>query len=298
MQVELLHIYTGHADAIYSLCHGQNEEVFYSGSADQFVGSWNAITGTFDKPLVKSTGSIYALLHDIKNHTLYVGQRKGELIIVDLSKKNIPRSYAAHTGDIFAVEQDHQGRILTGGADGHLKIWEQNTFHLLHDFKLSNSSIRCIQIHGNEALIGLSDHTIRVFDLENLEQKQILQGHQNSVFTIASLDKNTFISGGRDASFIVWKKNDDVWTKDISIVAHMYTVNHLSVSPNGKFLASASRDKTFKIWDTESLQLLKVIDHQKVTESHSHSINRLLWLDDETLLTTGDDKRIIAWKVK
>lgn len=298
MKVELLHIYTGHADAIYALCKGHAEGIFYSGSADQFVGSWNAALGTFDKPLVKATGSIYALCHDIPQQTLYVGQRKGIIIQVDLTKEQIPRSYQAHESDVFCIEQVDENRIATGSADGHLKIWSKNPFKLLHDFKLSDTSIRSIHIYQKEIFVGLSDHTIRVFDTDTWTQKQLLQGHQNSVFTITTIDENTLVSAGRDATFIIWKKTDHQWISAQSIPAHMYTVNHLSLSPNGQLLASASRDKTFKIWDAQTMKLLKVINRQKVEAAHTHSINRVLWLDDQTLLTTGDDKKIIAWQVK
>jgi WD40 repeat protein len=74
-------------------------------------------------------------------------------------------------------------------------------------------------------------------------------------------------------------------------------VNHLSLSPNKKLLASASRDKTIKIWDAESLELLKVLDRTKYPTSHTHSVNRLLWLNDDTLISTGDDRKVICWKI-
>lgn len=298
MNLELLHIYTGHADAIYALCKGHAEGIFYSGSADQFVGCWNAAVGTFEKPLVKGSGSIYALQHDVKNQILYVGQRKGVIIQVDLTKQQAPRSIQAHEGDIFALEQDTNARIFSGGADGHLKVWSHPNFELLHDFKLSDTNIRCIHIHQNELWVGLSDHTIRVFDLASLVQKQLLKAHLNSVFSIETIDASTIVSGGRDATMIVWKKVNQTWSAEQTIPAHMYTINHLCLSPNGKYLASASRDKSFKIWDAHSMKLLKVMDQKKMEAAHSHSVNRVLWLDEETLLTTGDDKRIIAWRLK
>lgn len=299
MNIELQHIFTGHADAVYSLCHGHESPFFYSGSADQFVGCWNNITGTFEKPLVKSTGSIYALLHDKENQLLYVGQRRGTVIIVDLTRQNEPKSVQAHDGDIFSIVQDYAGKIYTAGGDGYLKIWDALDFHLIHSSRLSTTNVRCIHFtsENNELIVGLSDHTIRIFDAQTLELKQILTGHKNSVFTIESLNSKKLVSAGRDAVFIVWEKVSDKWEKSEVIQAHLYTVNHLALSPDKKLLASASRDKTFKIWNADSLQLLKVIDINKFPNMHTHSVNRLLWIDDEQLLSTGDDKKIISWKL-
>src|SRR5690606_29932473 len=112
-----------------------------------------------------------------------------------------------------------------------------------------------------------------------------------------STASDTIISGGRDAMLLIWKKVDASWQHSGEIPAHLYTVKHLSLSPDGLLLASASRDKSFKICDAQTLKLLKVMYQKKMEASHSHSINRLLWLDDSTLLTTGDDKKIIAWRI-
>lgn len=298
MQVEILHIFKGHADAVYALCKGENEDNFYSGSADKFVGSWNIATQVFEKPLVKTAESIYALLHDSKQKILYVGQRKGILLKVDLQKKSEPKAIQAHEKDIFSIAQDPNGKIYTGGGDGHVKIWNEN-LELIQDLPLSNKNVRCIRFNlpENEIIVGLSDHTIRILDVNTLQSKQILHEHKNSVFTIEFIDSQTFVSGGRDAVFHIWKKQSDAWKSTSTIPAHLYTVNHLTLSPDGKILASASRDKSIKLWDAKQLRLHKVIDRSKFPQSHTHSVNRLLWIDHNLFLSTGDDRKIILWKI-
>ncbi|PSR03495.1 MAG: hypothetical protein BRD50_05840 [Bacteroidetes bacterium SW_11_45_7] len=61
--------------------------------------------------------------------------------------------------------------------------------------------------------------------------------------------------------------------------------------------ASASRDKTVKLWDAETFELLKVLDNKKF-EGHVHSVNKLLWSHEHDLLIScGDDRSVIIWKV-
>jgi WD40 repeat protein len=298
MNIEIQHIIKGHADAVYSLCLGHEKHLFYSGSADHFVGCWNEDTGVFEQPLVKSTGSIYSLYHDSANQNLYVGERNGIILKVDLTKEIPPKAIQAHDGDVFSLIEGKNGLIISGGSDGHLKVWTKD-LQLIKDFHLSNKNIRCIQFFedDNEILVGLSDHTIRVLNADTFEHIQILEDHKNSVFTIEKIDSNRFISAGRDAVFMVWQKENHHWKNTKTIPAHLYTVNHLSLSPNKKLLASASRDKTIKIWDAESLDLLKVLDRTKYPTSHTHSINRLLWLNENTIISTGDDRKVISWKI-
>jgi WD40 repeat protein len=298
MEVQLEQIYTGHADAVYCLQRSMADQVFYSGSGDGFVGCWNILTGTFEKPLIKTSGSIYALALDVSGFTLYVGQRGGILYKVDISRKHAPKAVEAHQGDVFAIcIDDSRQKLLTGGGDGFLKVWSLTDMQLIASFKLSSSNIRCLSISPDDRLlsVGLSDHTIRIFDLDTFTQEAVLRGHTSSVFTSVWKDEYTLISGGRDAMIRKWVLNDG-WQEEVSLPAHMFTINHLLLSPNGKYLASAGRDKEVKIWDANTLRLLKVIDRLKYPDAHTHSVNRLLWMDDHTLLSTGDDKRILSWK--
>ncbi|MCO5248210.1 MAG: WD40 repeat domain-containing protein [Chitinophagales bacterium] len=298
MNIELQHHFKGHAWAVYTFTKGIEEDSFYSGSADKFVGSWNIKTLEFNGPLVKGSGSIYTIVLDRDRKLLYVGQRDGVILIVDLTKEKPPRAIQAHDGDVFAMARDDQGCIYSGAGDGVLKIWTSE-MELIKAHPLSTKNIRSIHIspYGQEFYVGISDHTTRVFDIESVVQKQVLVGQQNSVFTIETLDENRIITSGRDATIFLWEKQNNEWFNTTTIPAHNYTINHLSISPNQQLFASAGRDKTIKVWDAKTLDLLKVLTREKYKDAHTHSVNRLLWYDDQTLISGGDDRKVLVWKL-
>ena len=83
------------------------------------------------------------------------------------------------------------------------------------------------------------------------------------------------------------------------IPAHNFTINSIALNPKPSFnmIATASRDKSIKIWDAKSLELYKVINSQK-QYAHQRSVNNILWLDDYYLISASDDKSLILWHLE
>jgi WD40 repeat protein len=135
---------------------------------------------------------------------------------------------------------------------------------------------------------GSSDFAIRVYDGVGKLQKT-LQGHTQSVFDLCALPGNRMLSGGRDAMLKVWSETCELQQ---TIPAHLLHIHAIELHPEGKWFATGSMDKTMKIWDTHSLELLKVIDNDKLP-FHTSSVNSLIWLDETRILSAGDDRRIV-----
>ena len=78
----------------------------------------------------------------------------------------------------------------------------------------------------------------------------------------------------------------------------MFTVNDMVFDTDYSLLISASRDKTIKIWNADTFDLLKVIEGIR-DDGHLNSVNSLLWSPDQDYLISGsDDKSIGIWKIE
>ena len=83
----------------------------------------------------------------------------------------------------------------------------------------------------------------------------------------------------------------------MDITAHMYAINHISFSPDGKLFATCSMDKSIKLWDASTLRLKKIIDNARHA-GHATSVNKLLWTAYENqLISCSDDRMISVWEV-
>lgn len=71
---------------------------------------------------------------------------------------------------------------------------------------------------------------------------------------------------------------------------HMKPVSQVRISPDGRFIASASADATVKIWDATTGQ------HMDTLVGHIAGVSCLAWGPDSNTIATGsDDKAIRLW---
>jgi WD40 repeat protein len=306
VKVEIENVFTGHSEAVYCLEKGNRKTDFYSGSADGFIGLWNTASGAFEKPLAKVNSSIYALKL-IAPSTLLIGELSGVFTAIDMDSKAVLKTIQLTSHNIFSIAYLHKSEhILVGDGGGNIHVLNEE-FEVVQILNLCASNIRKIDVSpcGRFAVVGASDHQIYFLEWNGLlELKQVLSSHSNSVFSLVYKSPFVLLSGGRDAILKEWIWNEEEfldtqkWQLKQSLPAHNFTINSIAIQPQQNLFATSSRDKTIKIWDYHTTKLLKVIDTIKFPGTHTHSVNSILWLDNNTLLSTGDDKKIISWNIQ
>ncbi|GAB4246580.1 MAG: hypothetical protein Kow0027_07800 [Saprospiraceae bacterium] len=293
------HRILGHKASIYALCRGMRPGEFFTSGGDGLLVRWSLDNPDEGVAVANAGIQIFSIAAVPEKNLVLAGDMNGGLHWIDLADAQNIRSETAHSCGVFSI-LPLDDRLLTGGGKGKLNVWSLEKGELISSLPVTNTSIRAIAFSSlrNEVALACSDNCIYLLDAETLEVRQVIsQAHNSSVFALAyTRSGQVLYSGGRDALLNAWQLEPEPQLLK-SVPAHNYTINALQLICEEKYLVTASRDKTLKVWDSESLELLKVLETVR-DDGHRHSVNRLLWMEEfDKLVSVSDDRSGIIWEL-
>jgi WD40 repeat protein len=300
--VSRLHHLLGHKDSIYTLAKLPQPKQFLSAAADGYVVIWDLENvaenqDIIGKVIAKIANSVYALCVIPEKNYVVVGHNLDGIHIIDLANNQEIFSAGFTKSAIFDIKNIGND-VWVACGDGNIFVIDLQTFSLKKTLTYSQQAARTLAVSAqkNEIAVGYSDNCIRIFNSQTFELKKEFLAHNNSVFSLCySPNGNFLLSGSRDAHLKIWSVSQD-YALHQDIVAHLFTINHIAYSPDNQYFATCSKDKSIKLWQAENFKLVKVIDKGRYA-GHGTSINKLIWLDNKTLVSCSDDRTMVVWEI-
>ena len=175
----------------------------------------------------------------------------------------LERTLKPHTSPVITAAVDQTGTLLvTGGADGVIKVWDIRGGYVTHTLRGHGGVISALLFFATLARPKVNGTSKKKYkdlkpDAEDDELVQLDRDDTRTAFYLAS--------GSEDGKIRIW---DLAKRKSIAMLdSHVSVVRALDFSFENSILVSASRDKTLIIWDTTTWRSKKVIPVLEVIES-------------------------------
>lgn len=288
----------GHAAAVYTLSPGINPGTIISGSGDKFIAQWHILDGKQDKFSAKMPSSVFSLLLIPELHQLWVGTASGVVHVLDIKLNCEVHAFSFHKSQVFCIAQSSvDGLIYTCAGDGTLAVFDAERLKNLAFQQVSQNKLRSIDFFQDKLLLAEGSGKSIFINSASLQTSSVFSSDDFATNChLFTKDNGRLISGGRDAQLRVWDI-DQNFNLIKKIPAHNFAIYRIIELPGKNLVVTASRDKTIKLWDTDFHPLLRI--NRENFNGHSHSVNALIWLEQEQLLVSaGDDRTIMGWQLK
>ncbi|HAI68742.1 MAG TPA: hypothetical protein DCM38_04800 [Gammaproteobacteria bacterium] len=302
-----------HTNWVFDVQYNPNGNMLASASASGTVKLWSrdgTLLKVFNNPSVRMT----AVSFNSNGKWLASAGGDNTIRLYDLEAGTSMKIIEGHQSGLKDVDVSFsnasQQTIASTGTDGTVRLWDSQTYQLLRTLKTTVSA-RDVDYVPNSDLLGVAtyDNTVQFWPVHNSSDKPIYtisqEQTQGKVRSIAFNSKNSLFATTQSNLIQLWtlkiEGKTQLQAKKLGkpLDGHKKSVNALSFSPNGKYLASGSADHTAIIWyfdKTNTFVTHAVLEGKK---GHDSWINNLSFSpDSQYLATASSDHTIKLWDVK
>ncbi|NOT36288.1 MAG: hypothetical protein HOP11_02795 [Saprospiraceae bacterium] len=298
MYIKLYKEFKGHEGSVYALCNYYNSEEFISAGGDGKIVKWN-IHEEHGKVIAEIPNHVFSLCFDKEFGNLFCGADNGSVYIINQNRETPARNILVHRKAIYDMCL-HEDQLFVVSGDGSVSSFGKNKADSIQTMKLSSSGLRCIIYSQTKKCFIIGGQGGKIYTMNSIndvEQQVQIEGSRTIFSLLENPDKNLVIAGTMDARLHMLDINDLLQVQE-PLNAHRFTINDMLRIPDTNIFVTASRDRTIRLWDIDSFNLLYSISNAE-NKAHMASVNKLLWLDStNVLLSASDDRTIKAWKIE
>lgn len=294
------HTCKGHKHWVLCIAWSPDGRRLASGCKNSQICIWDPATGLqMGKTLTGHAKWITWLswkpLHlDPESRFLASSSKDGTVRIWDVLLSSCNIILSSHLQSVTCVKWGGTNLLYTASQDRTVKVWRAEDGVLC----------RTLQGHGHWVnILALStDYVMRtgafdpatatvvhreVTDSDEELQKKSLERYN----TVKASLPERLVSGSDDFTLYLWNPEED--KKPVCrMTGHQQLINDVKFSPDTRLIASASFDKSVKLWDGKTGKFLASL------RGHVNRVYQVAWAADSRLLCSGSsDSTLKVWDI-
>ncbi len=227
----------------------------------------------------------------------------GEVRLYDARGLKPMARFAAHKEVILNQSfSPDSTRLATVSFDRTVEIWDVATRKRIAQIGDHSDTVQCVAFDpaGKRLATGSMDRTVKISDGVSGSGLLTINPELKGILAVAFSPDGRYVLTAGESPELRWWEVADIgesvtergWTPSRKLQGHVGAVYHMRFSPDGSILATASGDRTVRLWDGKSGQQLRaLVDADDLLYSVSFSP------DSRLIAAGGGDGITRLWEV-
>uniref|UniRef100_A0A6M2CX37 Putative transducin beta-like protein n=1 Tax=Rhipicephalus microplus TaxID=6941 RepID=A0A6M2CX37_RHIMP len=290
---------------------------FITAGGKGLLRTWNLDTGVCAQEQDKGPSDEGAITRSLlcpERNALAVVTYDHNITLRSLINFDVERQFVGHNDEILDIRfmGREEGFLAVATNSPHVRIFERETFNCQLLKGHTDTVVALDTFTSDPTLLATvsKDNTVKLWKQQDdgfIECLFTGKGHTQGIGAVACsrLSASFLVTGSQDTTLKLWTVPERPrlvaivdpcagapMTSKLTVAAHEKDINGLAVAPNDQLIASASQDKTAKLWNAADLSLLGTFRGHR----------RGVWCAnfspvDQVLATSSADTTIKLWSI-